>query len=190
MVKIVILLGFVFFNLNAMIGSRVDSRLKDPLMGAVVTLEPDHYEIHEGDHYFICSYESKNVTEQINYIVTTPNTDKYLHMVFDVFATDKVSVNVYEAISGVTIGAGSTIIPKNNNRNSSNLSVGTFVKDPDTVSNLGTLLFSQSSGANKDAGNISRDKEIILLKNTSYLFRIISGANSNIISYCANWYEH
>ena len=164
---------------------------KDPKTNALKNVNYEHSEIHAGEHYFVSGHEIEASAATIKFVVTTPNTTKWLHMTFSIDATEKVTLDVYEGTSGVTGGAAVT--PANNNRNSANTSGATIVKDPASITVEGTLLDSYASGSTGpfgQIGNVSRDKELVLKQNTSYLFKITSGAAGNDISYNGSWYEH
>jgi len=56
---------------------------------------------------------------------------------------------------------------------------------------LGTLIYANQAGANKESGFIARDREIILAQDTTYLFRITNATTlANVITWCAEWYDH
>ena len=67
--------------------------------------------------------------------------------------------------------------------------------DGATVTATGILLGSTVGGSgttpNKGIpGGDTRENEIVLRANTKYLWRFVSGANSNTFAYRAEWYEH
>jgi hypothetical protein len=160
---------------------------------ALNIVDYEHHEIHGGSHYFISGFEIEAEDGTIIFGVTTPNSLKYAHMLFQVSGTSQTEIYIYE---GSTITGGASSTPINNNRNSSNTSVLTLVKDP-TVNANGTLIFSSSKGlkgttpARADVEGLeSRNKEIILKANTIYTFQIVSKDDDNIITYIGEWYEH
>ena len=84
---------------------------------------------------------------------------------------------------------GTTVSVYNSNRNSANTS-GNLVLVGSTVT-TGTLILQQYSGANKLAGIVGRENEIILKQIEDYLFRITNEtATANEVSWNAEWYEH
>jgi len=155
---------------------------------AVIGIASEHHEIHEGDHYYVAGYETEALNGTIEFVVTTPDTTKWAHLLFTIQGSDKIQVDVYEGTTGVTGGAATT--PINNNRNSSNTSGLTLVKDPASITDDGTVIAGYSVGALKTTGEVKRTHELVLKQNTAYLFRATSLANSNIISYEGTWYEH
>ena len=152
------------------------------------TIEYEHHEIHAGSHYFICDYDAAiQINETIEFVVTTPNTASWAHMTLDFASTLGAKLDIYEGSSAVVGGTSVTAI--NNNRNSTNTSVLTILKDPSSITD-GTRIAGYLSGANRVSGATNRDREIVLKQNTIYLFRFTSLANSNAISFCGEWYEN
>jgi hypothetical protein len=98
-----------------------------------------------------------------------------------------VKIDFYSGSSGIS--GGSEITPRNNNRNFSNGSNLSLLKDPTSISDDGTKASGYLAGGERESGIIGRDKEIILEQNTIYLARITSLANSNDVSWIADWYE-
>jgi hypothetical protein len=64
-----------------------------------------------------------------------------------------------------------------------------LIQDPNSITD-GTKIAGYLAGANRNSGFVSRDREIVLKQNTTYLFRFTSLANSNAISFCGEWYEN
>ena len=160
----------------------------DAITHGVNTLAYEHHEIHAGSHYLISNSTTLGNGAVIDFSLVTPNTTKWAHLTFDVEGSQELSVVVYEDSN--FDADGTPIVPLNNNRNSANTSGLTIQSDP-TVNAAGTQRFAQSKGANKQAGLITRKRELVLKQNTKYLFRITNGSTSdNLISYNADWYEH
>lgn len=80
-------------------------------------------------------------------------------------------------------------MPRNNDRSSLNTSAVTLIKDPSAITSDGTSAARYLAGAGRTAGFVTRERENILIPETSYLLKITSLANSNDISWCADWYE-
>lgn len=172
--------------------SLVSDSGQDSTTDAQVTIDYAHHEIHSGSHYFISGYAALNNAGTKIFSVTTPNTTKWAHMLFYVQALSTLTIEVYE---GATVSAGNLVTPLNNDRNSSKVSV-MVVREAPTISAAGTLISSSKFGAagaaNRSAvsGSVGRESEIILRQNTSYVWKFISGADNNILSYDGEWYEH
>ena len=87
-----------------------------------------------------------------------------------------------------TVAGGDTITPKNSNRNSSSTSELTTVVGP-TISVSGTCIDSMKWGS-RSPGRMSRDNEVILKQNSTYLWVFVTGANNNVVGFKGSWYEH
>ena len=158
----------------------------DPTTGAVLTME---HEIHEGNHYSISGYDTGvDNGDTIDFTVTTPDTDVVANMRFYVEGlTDGVKIEIYKGATGVSGGTAST--PVNSNGNSTNTSDMVVKKDP-TISDDGTCIFTQASGANRKIGKIDHGQIMPLAKNTTYVYRLTSLGAANNLSYGGFWCEH
>lgn len=164
---------------------------KDALSDGIVILENAHHEIHDGNHYHVSGFESKNDTQTIIFGMSIP-VDTYPHFIRQIRGTSQLEVALYED-SGYT--GGSSVTPINSNRNSSNTPGMVLTKDP-TIVTSGSLIASESSGlagenpAKSDIqASASRETEFILKDDSKYLLIITSRDASNVISYEINWYE-
>ena len=179
-------LSYGQWNSNAGGGNKGNIQ-QDASTHALITTEYEHHEIHSGSHYFVAGFSTVSSGDSAYFSVTTPNTNKWAHMVFDVSGSGILSTYVYE---GSTVTGGAAVVPWNNNRNSSNTSVLTLNGSP-SITSAGTCIDSSKVGSGpKTGGSIQRNKELILKQNTTYLYIFISGAASNIVSYNGSWYEH
>lgn len=148
----------------------------------------EHHEIHEGKHFNMCDYDLDAANaEIIDFVMTTPDTLEEPHLTFKIAASLGATLEVYEGATGIS--GGTAVTPINNNRRSSNASIVSLLQDP-TISLEGTRIAGFLAGGSRVAGFSTRDKEDILDRNISYLFRITSLAQSNEIEWCASWYEH
>jgi len=149
----------------------------------------EHHEIHAGSHFNICDYDvGLGSGVEIEFIVTTPDTTKLAHLTFSIFSSTGARVDIYEGASGIT--GGNAVIPRNNNRSSTNTSVMTVVKDPSAITSDGTFAAGYLAGAGRTAGFANRENEYVLKQNETYLLRITTTASSNNVSWCFEWYEH
>lgn len=161
----------------------------DTTTGAVNTIDYTHHEIHGGNAYTITGLNSDiDVGQFLDLTVITPNTTKWVHVVFTTSGQLTYHAFVYEA--SVTNVAGSVKTAYNRNRNSSNVSGGTF-REGDTFTTTGTLLWQMHFGAaGKSGGIFGLRDEFILKQNTQYLFRLESEIINNRVSASLDWYEH
>ena len=157
------------------------------------TIDYAHHEVHSGSHYYVSGHTTLVSGGTIQFTLQTPDTTKEAHMLFNISASDVTTVTVYEGSTGIS--GGTAIVPFNNNRNSANTSGLTVTVNPAVTSGTAIIdaySFGSTGGGNAPSigGSASRDDEIILKHNTTYLWRIVSGATDNIVSYRGNWYEH
>lgn len=161
----------------------------DSSTGAVAQESYEHKEIHSGSHYNYCDYSLGEASGAIiEFILVTPNTTKWTHFTFEFSASEGATLEVFEGASGIS--GGTSITPRNNNRNSINTSVVTITKDPTTITSDGTRAAGFLAGGSRSSGFSSREKENVLKQNETYLLRITSLAVSNDIGWCSEWYEH
>ena len=173
------------------LGSEKQIFSQDGSTNAMSSLSWEHHEIHEGDHYFVNGYTTLGSGDSIMFEISTPNSTKWTHMVFDVISSGILETRVYE---GGTVTGRTAITPQNNNRNYANASIDTvgsvtFAQ----VSSFGTCIDSLkvgSAGGSKFGGTVSRSKENVLKQDETYIYIFISGGAANIVSFQAGWYEH
>ena len=168
-------------------GETDDIRI-DAATNTLQTIGYEHHEIHSGSHFYICGHQAMSNGEVVDFTVVTPNTTEWAHMTFSIEGTGAISLEIHE---GATVDvAGTAVSVFNNNRNSANTTSLT-VREGDTFTGEGTLIYAQQVGANKVAGSVQRDREIVLDQNNTYIFRITNEtALANELNYCAEWYEH
>ena len=165
----------------------------DDNTGALLQIGYEHHEIHQGTHFYVCGFETLGDEDNADFSFVTPYTLKQVHMTFYISGTSETQLLVYED-SLFTGGTNVTVF--NNNRNSTKISNSSINMNP-TINDTGNLILSESSGkagttpSRANFGSlISRERELVLKEGTKYLFRIKSKDSDNIISYCAEWYEH
>lgn len=163
---------------------KVGQGIVDPTSGATVTMDFEHYQIHQGKYFSIGDFEGATLNDTIEFVVEVPDTVS-AHMNYYVTATNGASLEVYE---NPTYSGGSTTTPYNNNRGSSN-TAQTVVKKNPTVSADGTKLFGEVAASGDEAGAQERGQELVLTGGNEYLFRLTSLAFSNILSFRQEWYE-
>ena len=155
----------------------------------------EHAEVHSGSHYtFSASNGDLDAAATLDFIITTPDTTKWAHMVGSVYGALHTRFEMFEDTTHTTNVAQSIF---NNNRNSVNTSGLTIHTSNDDVAD-GTLIFETEfgidtgSGTNKRSGGgeARADSEWILKQNTKYLFRIESQTANNVVNLVLGWYEH
>ncbi|MCK5018354.1 MAG: hypothetical protein KAS32_14950 [Candidatus Peribacteraceae bacterium] len=171
-------------------GSMNKALSQDGATNNITYVSQGHHEVHEGRHFMLHGWSALGNGDTLMYVFSTPNTTRWSHMLFDFTSSGIIESRVQETC---TVTLLDTIIPPNNNRNSSKLSVNFVgITSTDSVSSFGTCMDSVkvgSSGGSKFGGSISRDNEIIFKQNTTYIYMFISGSASNIITHKHDWYE-
>lgn len=164
----------------------------DATTGAPYIVDFAHHEIHEGDHYFLQSFDLLTTSgDSLIYCIDVPDTAKRAHLIVN-FGS-QATMEYYTYVDADCSG-GDTISVTNNNLNSSNTSMLTFMKTP-TITSIGTLIEKHSTGSGTNAGTgrvgvAGREAEIILKAGSKHIFLFITKANSNTIDYEFSWYEH
>lgn len=170
--------------------------VKDDSTLAEATVEYEHHEIHDGNHYVINAVVDLAINEVFDIQLATPDTTTWLHLVFRLQCESETAWHLYENVTIAT--AGAAVTPVNNNRNSANTSaatVGTITNastvaaDADTDPAAATLLASGIVGAGRNSGEDGRERELILKQNTAYSLRIVASA-AGYTNYALQWYEH
>lgn len=161
----------------------------DALSRALLMIQFEHHEIHEGDAYRAGFTKDVANAGTAAIGLVTPDTTEYLHMRPAVDMELEANVKIYE---GATLSGGSAITPRNSNRNSDNASAATLTSDPTFDVGSATLLANLTLGSGRSSGgNQSADFEWVLKRNTKYLFLVTNNtANSNQINIRLFWYEH
>lgn len=165
---------------------------KDSLTTAQATIDYAHYEVHKGNHFYIQGYLTLDEGSAHYVKMTTPNTRKWMHFLFNIKSTGICTTTFDEDATGGMTG-GTTIVVLNNDRNSSITSgvtlVGGVSNSTGHITRIeddkwGTDGFKETIG-----GGGSRVDELILKQNTVYFRTFLSGAADNIVQYKAYWYE-
>lgn len=164
----------------------------DAYTQSLIIVQQAHHEIHEGDHYHVSGFDVLADTQSTVFTMITPDTTKWVHLVFDVESTGETYFGIFEG--GTITATGTVVTPVNNNRNSSNTSAVRLYKNSTIGSSgtsLGQHLFGVASNpATSMGGGIGREDELILKQNTLYHFIFVSNSNGNNVDYLGLWYEH
>ena len=185
---------------------------RDGVSGALTTIDFEHHEIHEGDH-FVCHYagEVTNNGEMTVIAFNTPDTAEWVHVVVEYTATAFARALLIEAPS-IDVDDGTALLIFNRDRNNGRAS-GVLSIETVPVANRATSYDeTQAGGANitinaantvsehhigggsgpfgTGGGQMQRD-EYILRRNTQYAFLLEAlNADTNIHNLHVSWYEH
>lgn len=163
----------------------------DEITGAVIAIDYSHHEIHEGNHFMYTDAVELDSAATQDYMITTPNTTKYAHMVFVMDGSAITQWQLYE--SGDRTGTtGQTI--SNSDRNSTNAATVTIHKGTSAGTTDGNVIHLYKGGSDTNqsrSGAKERNEEEIILKaNTKYILRVTSGTDNNLTNVRLSWYEH
>lgn len=173
-------------------GETDDVRI-DASTNSLQTVDYAHHEIHSGSSYVVCSVQ--NIDDTIfKWQVTTPNTTKYSHMIFDIECTGEMLILITE---GSDRTDGSALTEINRNRVGTPTAAGTIVTATPTsgTTDGATTIFTERTGATGQASKTisagaSRGKsEYILKPNTKYVISVETFADV-YVTVCLDWYEH
>lgn len=163
----------------------------DAATGALLNVQYDHHETHDGCHFFYTDkFTLASAGTQV-YLLTTPNTTKWAHIIFSLTGSAITQADLYEGADRTGVLA-QTI--SNSNRNSATAATLLVHKNISGGTTDGSLIWTMNSGAatNQSRSPLSADRnnEIILKQNTKYLIRFTSGTNDNLCNIQLQWYEH
>jgi len=166
----------------------------DATTDTITTIAYPHHEIHSGSHYYIQGYlEMGTTTTPYRMKMVTPNSEKWSHFIFQITGSGITGTTFDEDASG-GMASGDSKIPFNNDRNSTQASGVVFTTGVEAASTYATRLEDDKWGAagfkQFFGGGNSREDELILKQNTTYLRTFTSYSDSNVIQFKASWYEH
>lgn len=165
-------------------------QLSDNVSRGMLVVNLAEHKVHDGEHFFIQDYTTLGDGGTLDFSIETPNSVEWIHMLFEIDGTKATTIDVYE---GGTATGGTAVTAYNNNRNSSGTSSATILANP--TWNGGTKIIGVKFGTSgsplaSGGGSARRENELILKQNTTYLWRIVSGASDNDIGYRGEWFEH
>ena len=163
----------------------------DLTTGAVETIDYAHHEIHAGSHFMYTDAVTLGEAGVQNYLITTPNTTKWAHMIF---VMDGSAITTFELYEATNKGGTTLQTVGNSNRNSTTVATTTIHKGLTGGDSDGTLIHKFAGGSatnqSKDSSSTRNDEELVLKQNTKYILRVTSGTASNLTNVKLAWYEH
>jgi hypothetical protein len=193
--KIITLLFFLLASPALATGVFLPSTVeKDPSTNASITIDYVHTENHSGSLFEYSTYDTVvNVAENVDILLTTPNSLKWTHMVFMVACGMHCTFHIYESS---THTAGAAFTAYSMNRNSAN--TPTLALNANAGGGVdGTAIYQENLGVSAagavryiGGGSARSDSEFILKQNTKYLIRVTSQIDLNAVSLTLSWYEH
>jgi hypothetical protein len=165
----------------------------DKISDSIITIPFEHHELHEGDSFVVCDVQSVDTTT-LKWLITTPDSLKYCHALFDIQCTGEVSILVTEGADRTGVTALTAI----NRRRVGTPTVATLsVKRTTSAGTTDGAITIESkrvgatgSGSKTiSAGGSRGNNEYILKPNTKYVVAITTYA-AVYVSMCLDWYEH
>jgi hypothetical protein len=162
----------------------------DKYTRSLISIDFAHHEIHDGDtfmyHDVIDSLASGSSQD---YLFTTPNTTKWIHIGHSSEFSAAGTVEIFEGTDRVGITPQTLF---NRDRNSAAVSTLTLAKGTSAGTTDGTRIVYWKGGTNqaKTYSLHGTSEEKILKQNTKYIIRLTSRAEANVISFSSTWYEH
>ena len=162
----------------------------DSVTGALNVIDYGHHEVHEGSSFVVSDVQNISSTT-IQYMITTPDSAKLAHMIFDIEATGELLITITEGADR----DGTTALNVFNNRRGSRASFVLVHRAVSGGSGDGATIWQHRSGStgvgNKTiSGGGSRGlNEWILKADTKYIVTLQTFANI-YITFGLDWYEH
>lgn len=199
-INIILLAVFVFavgvvaasniVDLQDWVKVEIVSPLNDGML-AVVNIDYEHFETHEGDHYFIKTYDlnTGGASSATYFGFTTPETnDTRIHARVWLAPDADTLITIYE---GADIEGGVPVPGINNDRDSANVALLVPVAAP-TVNELGDAIWVSRNGGGREPVGVTpgNNYEIIAKTNTSYVFELEKQTTADtIVNIDFWWYE-
>ena len=173
-------------------GNNANVRI-DASTSSLQIIEYEHHEIHSGSS-FVCSDLQNVDTTTFKWQVTTPDSTKYAHMVFDIDCTGEMLVVITE---GSDRTDGTALAEINRNRVGTPTSATVIVTHTPTggTTDGATTIMNHRSGATGvgsktiAAGGARGGNEFVLKPNTKYVIAVTTYADV-WVSLDLDWYEH
>ena len=162
----------------------------DETTDALSSITYEHHEIHEGDMYSVDDLLACDNTTLL-WLITTPNTTKYAHMIFGVDCTGEMTVLVTEGANRTTSSAALT--PINRRRMSTNAATVVVGRGATGGTTNGATTIKNTrvgaTGKFSTVGGSERSHEFILKANTKYVVSATTYATV-YVALRLDWYEH
>lgn len=158
--------------------------------GETVVIDKSHYEIHEGDHYFIKTYiENTGGAGTADYFAfTAPDNETRIHAKVWLAADSDFIITIYED-SNIT--GGVSVPGFNNDRNSNNTAQLIPVAAP-TINTLGNIMWQSRNGGGKEPVGVTpvTNYEIIAKAGSTYVFELKKQTTADgVVNIDFWWYE-
>jgi len=183
-----------FLNLKGLISDTISRVIRvDSVTNSLQIIDYPHHEVHSGSSFVVSDVQNVDTTT-FKWQITTPNTTKYSHMIFEVVATGEISILVTE---GSNRDDGTALTEINRRRIGTPGVAGTIVTHtPTNGSTDGTTTIDSLRTGATDAGGRSGTpgmgrgvNEFNLKPNTKYVVAVETFADIYVTLHL-DWYEH
>ena len=164
----------------------------DQATNTIQIIDYAHHEVHAGTHFHCTDVQNVDTTT-LYYMITTPNTTAWAHMLFGVECTGEMLVVITEGADRTGTTALTAI---NSNRNSATASGLTIHRGyTDGTTNGAVTIYSARVGATGVAsktitsGGSGNSQEFVLDQNAKYIIAVTTYADVHV-SLALDWYEH
>lgn len=163
----------------------------DVISGVSVAMEFDHHEVHHGHSFKVDDVQSVDTTTQ-KWMVTTPDSNNYAHMIFNVLTTGEASMLVTEGAdrTGTTV-----LISINRNRTGTPIPAKVTVHrdvsggTTDGATTIKNIRAGATGKFSAMAGEARGQNEYVLKPGTKYVVAVTTYAAIHA-SLHLDWYEH
>jgi hypothetical protein len=162
----------------------------DSMTGALETIDYVHHEVHAGSSFRYYDVIALGNGASQAYLITVPDTTKWPHLFYFVEGLDAgVTVTLTEGADRTGTTAQT---PLNRNRNSLTAATTLVHKGYSGGTTDGaTTVVNRRLGQNRTAGSAGTNIEIILKRNTKYVFTVTNlSTSTNNVQIILDWYEH
>lgn len=178
-------------SLHGWNGSTIREIWLDKTTRTVPTIDYEHYQIHQGNSFSAAAYSTVGAASVWEFIVTTPNTAVWAHLIWELQGTLVTTIDMYE--DATTSDDGTEITSYNRNRNSATTTAVKMYHTP-TLTSDGNLIYTEKFGVSaggfvRIGGKSRASQEIVLGQGKKYLVRVTSGTANNVIAIRARWYD-
>lgn len=165
--------------------------------GSLITITPEHHEIHCGDSYEMTHSIDLTNGQIYNILIIVPNatgsgqTQKLWHFKGEIDTEAEALIEFFEAPTYSAAGTGLTSVNRNRQLAATYTDYLGITYTP-TLTGDGTRIFVKRIGSGKvSGGSASRSDEFVLKNNTAYLLRVTNATTgANWCNFDLNYYVH
>ena len=186
-----------FVNIRAVQGQtgynlKVSVDQVESTTNSLKTIDYSHAELHAGDRYVTMDANEIDSGNTVEFLLTTPDTTKWIHMLTLFDGTAITQIDVYEGADRTGTTALTCLNRNRNSVNTARLTIHKGVSGGTTDGTLLPLTYKSGSATNqaRSASAHRSENELILKQNTKYLFKITSATDANLTNMIFDWYEH